>query len=253
MYCIKKTLNCYNEAMKQRLWVWSILIALWELSAALFNRPVLMPSLLLVFQRFIEQGTSLSVLGHLSASLTRTFIALSLALISAASLALLAHTRPKLQGWFQPLISLSARVPNVTFILLLLVWVSRQNAVLWIVFMIVFPLLYAAFLEGLNQLHPDLKDVLSLYPETWLQRLRLVYVPALRLQLPHQIKQAFSLGFKVAVMAEIIGQVQPGIGYLMHIARVQFDMIDLFATTLWMILLLACVDGLMTWIHKKTA
>lgn len=253
MYCIKKVLNCYNEAMKQRLWVWSILIVMWELSAALFNRPVLMPSLILVFQRFIDQATSLSIVEHLSASFIRTLIALGLAVLSAASLALLAHTQPKLQNWFQPLISLSARVPNVTFILLLLVWVARQSAVLWIVFLIVFPLLYASFLEGLNQLHPDLKDVLSLYPETWFQRLRLVYLPALRLQLPHQLKQAFSLGFKVAVMAEIIGQVQPGLGYRMHVARVQFDMVDLFATTVWMILLLALVDALLNWMHKKTA
>ena len=52
--------------------------------------------------------------------------------------------------------------------------------------------------------------------------------------------------FQVGVMAEIIGQVQLGIGRQLNIARFNMDMTAIFAWTLWIILLLLILE----WIRK---
>jgi NitT/TauT family transport system permease protein len=66
------------------------------------------------------------------------------------------------------------------------------------------------------------------------------------------IKGALSLGFKVGVMAEILGQVQPGLGYLMHIARINFETADVFAYTAIMIIIVVIIEKGMNRIKTKT-
>ena len=53
-------------------------------------------------------------------------------------------------------------------------------------------------------------------------------------------------------MAEILGQVQPGLGYLMHIARMNFETTDLFAYTAIMILVVVIIEkGIDLFLIKK--
>ena len=51
-------------------------------------------------------------------------------------------------------------------------------------------------------------------------------------------------------MAEILGQVQPGLGYLMHLARMNFETVDLFAYTAIMIMVVVLIEKGIEFIKK---
>jgi NitT/TauT family transport system permease protein len=144
-----------------------------------------------------------------------------------------------------PLILISKTIPNITYILLVLIWFSRELSVLFVTILILFPVLYTQITTSLLELNPELLEVLKLYPETYYYRLIKVILPLIRISLYEGIKAALSLGFKVGVMAEILGQVQPGLGYLMHIARMNFETVDLFAYTAIMIIVVILIEKTM--------
>ena len=239
--------------MKRKLIIWASYGLIWEVLARVYARPVLLPPLSSVVGVWLDQIANIAVWQHVALSFLRVSGAVMLALVIAMSLAFVAYEKKGISELLQPLISFTARVPNITFILLMLVWFSRTSSVIWIVFLIVFPLLYSGFFDALLGMHPDLIDVLKMYPEKRIVRFRLIYVPTLRHHSWESFKTAFSLGFKVAIMAEILGQVQPGLGYLMHTARTQFDMASLFAYTLWMIAILSAIEWMFNWLNTKTA
>ncbi len=244
MYIVSKSRDLYNLKMKLTLKTWLVYLGIWELVAWLWNRPVLLPSFTSVIRTFLSQIMDISIYPHLSATLVRVGVGVSASFILALCLALLAYEFKRLQPWLNPLLIISRSVPNITFILLILIWFSREISVMIIVILIVFPVFYAQLMGGLLSIHKELLDVLVMYPESLKARLTQVYLPSVQTAMVEGLKSALSLGFKVAVMAEILGQVQPGLGYLMHLARTQFEMRELFAYTLWMIAIIAGIETL---------
>ena len=125
---------------------------------------------------------------------------------------------------------------------MVLVWLGSEGSVTVIVFLILFPVLYSQIVSGMMSINPELLDVSRMYPETFLNRLTKVILPMLWPSLMEGIKTALSLGFKVGVMAEILGQVQTGIGQQLYLGRINLDMVAIFAWTGWMILLSVLID-----------
>ena len=237
--------------MKAYLKSWFLYLSIWELLARMWNRPVLLPSFTAVLTTFLTQLLNLRIVHHVLTTLMRVGLGASISFLLALSLAFVAYEFERIRPWLNPLLVLSRSVPNITFILLILIWFSREISVIIIVVLIVFPVFYGQLMGGLLSIHSDLLDVLILYPESIKTRLIKVYLPSLKTAMVEGLKSALSLGFKVAVMAEILGQVQPGLGYLMHIARIQFDMQALFAYTLWMIVVIVVMEYLIEYINAK--
>jgi NitT/TauT family transport system permease protein len=238
--------------MKRHIKSWLVYLGLWEILARLWNRPVLLPSFSTVLRTFAWQLVDFRIIHHVINTLVRVGIGVGISFVLALCLAVIAYEFKRVRPWLNPLLIISRSVPNITFILLILIWFSREISVTIIVVLIVFPVFYAQLMGGLMSINSELLDVLAMYPEHVKTRLIKVYLPSLQTSMVEGLKSALSLGFKVAVMAEILGQVQPGLGYLMHVARTQFDMQALFAYTLWMITVIVLIESLIEKLHQKT-
>ncbi|MBR5207508.1 MAG: ABC transporter permease, partial [Erysipelotrichaceae bacterium] len=59
-------------------------------------------------------------------------------------------------------------------------------------------------------------------------------------------------GFKVCVMAEILGQVSAGIGRQMNIGRLNLDLASVFGWTLWLILISYGLQKIIEIVQKIT-
>ena len=100
----------------------------------------------------------------------------------------------------------------------------------------------------------NLSKVLQLYPEKTSYRLWKVYIPLLKTEMISSFSNGLSLTFKVGVMAEILGQVQFGIGRQLNLCRITSDMVGIFAWTLWIILILLSIELLVHsifYLHRK--
>lgn len=234
--------------MIKKAFIWVIYIGLWELLALSIQKPIILPDVSLVLSHLSIHITSSAFYLALGVTLIRvmigTLIALGLALISA----LLAYRIKWVETALSPLLILVKTLPNITYILLILIWFSREVSVSIITLLIVFPVCYGQISTGLLGITVDQLEVLKVYPESWMESVKQVYLPLILPSILEALSLALSLGFKVGVMAEILGQVQPGLGYLLYTAKMNFDIAEVFALSIWMIGWVVLVEkGITVW------
>ena len=228
--------------MKRKVLIWLFYFILWQMIAMIVNQSVILPSFLDVLNRLVYILSDVSFYNHLFITLFRVILGTLSAFVLSFIFAILSYDFKLINQGLKPLVLVSKTIPNITYILLVLIWFSREMSVFFVTLLILFPVLYTQISTGLLGINPEHLEVLKLYPETYFHRLTKVIIPLIRISLFEGLKGALSLGFKVGVMAEILGQVQPGLGYLMHIARMNFETIDLFAYTAIMIMVVVLIE-----------
>ncbi len=236
--------------MKRKVLIWLFYFILWQMIAMIVNQSVILPSFLDVLNRLVYILSDVSFYNHLFITLFRVILGTLSAFVLSFIFAILSYDFKLINQALKPLVLVSKTIPNITYILLVLIWFSREMSVFFVTLLILFPVLYTQISTGLLGINPEHLEVLKLYPETYFHRLTKVIIPLIRISLFEGLKGALSLGFKVGVMAEILGQVQPGLGYLMHIARMNFETVDLFAYTAIMIMVVVLIEKSMDQIKR---
>lgn len=228
--------------MKRKILIWTIYFGLWQVISMVVNQSIILPSFIDVVVRLFTILGDYSVYIHLFYTLMRVILGVIIAFLLSLSLSILSNDFKTIKYVLNPIIVVSKTIPNITYILLVLIWFTRELSVLVVTILILFPVLYTQITTALIEINPELLELLKLYPETYYYRLIKVIIPLIKTSLFEGLKGALSLGFKVGVMAEILGQVQPGLGYLMHISRMNFETVDLFAYTAIMIGVVIVID-----------
>jgi NitT/TauT family transport system permease protein len=237
----------YNEAMK-KVAIWLTYALVWELGARLVDKAILLPSFTHVMSMMVLQAQTASLWLALGQTLGRVVVGTGIALGLALILSVSAERYTRIKPWLHPLIIITKTIPNITYILLVLIWFSREMTVTVITLLILFPVLYSHLSTAIDTVMPTYLDLSKLYPERFVHRVRHVILPLIGPHIVEGVKTAIALGFKVGVMAELLGQVQPGLGYLMHLARQEVDTPALFAYTGWMILIVVVIEkGIGRW------
>lgn len=234
--------------MKKAL-VYLSYLFLWEFLSLSMGNALILPSVQSILFSMVNFGLSAHFWLSVTQTLLRVLMGTGLSFILALGLALLVYEKPKLKVFFEPVLAISKSIPNISYILIILIWFSRDVSVTLISLLVVFPILYQQFLVALLSIETDLLEVEKLYPETRMNHYLKVLLPLMRLSLLEGLISALSLGFKVGVMAEILGQVQPGLGYLMYVSKVNIEMVDLFALSAWLIVFVILIEkGIRRWI-----
>lgn len=231
----------YNGTMKKAI-VWLTYALIWELGALVVNKAIILPSFSDVALVMLNQAVGSSLWIGLGATLWRVVTGAVIALSCALVLSVSAERFAAIKPWLNPLIVITKTIPNITYILLVLIWFSREMTVTIITLLILFPVLYSHLSTAIDTVMPTYLDLSKLYPERFGHRVRHVILPLIAPHILEGVKTAVALGFKVGVMAELLGQVQPGLGYLMHLARQDVDTPALFAYTGWMILIVVVIE-----------
>lgn len=232
--------------------IWFLYAMIWEGAALLVHRAIILPSFTAVVIQMLTQMSTSVLYVSLFSSLFRVVIGTLIALVLALTTSLLVESYPHLKPWFRPLVLVSKTIPNITYILIILIWFSREMTVSIITLLILFPVLYSHLSTAIETTLPEYNDLRALFPENYFHRLIKVILPLIRVHLIESIQTAISLGFKVGVMAELLGQVQPGLGYQLYLAKLDLNTTALFAYTGWMILTVVLSEKLIGLFKKGT-
>lgn len=221
-----------------------ILFLLWEVVSLATNNDWLMPYPVEVLKRMASQVASVAFYEAIANTLTRAVLGLSVAFILALLCAFLSYRHKVFKDLFYPLLLLTRSIPNISYIIIILVWFGRESSAAIIGFLILFPTIYTSIYQGFVHIDTHLLQVIQMYPEKTTYQIRRVYLPLLRGSIEASLANGISLAFKVGVMAEIIGQVSNGVGRQLNLCRLQFDMTGIFAWTGWIIFLLVILEGI---------
>ena len=228
-----------------------ILLVLWWLLAYALNRHFLFPSPFAVGKVMLCQLQNTAFYQAIIMTLSRCVIGFVISYGTALVLALVTGHMKWLRDYLAPLITLLKSVPNISFILLIMIWFNREISVMIIVFFVLFPSFYSSFTNGFDAIDQSLREVMILYPQSLWRQIVKVELPLLKPYLAASYESGIGLAFKVGVMAEILGQVPDGIGKKLQWSYLNIEMAEVFAWTIWLIILLVLLEHGLRLLWKK--
>ena len=239
--------------MKKETWITSfLLVFVWTLAAYALDNEFLLPGPFDVVQSMIEQISRPDFITILFSTTCRTLMGCVISLICGALLGVICGNSTKAKSLFEPVFQLIKTIPNITYILIILIWLGQENSVSVIVFCILFPVFYGQFVLRTEMILSQTHDLFVIYPVSLKDKWLKVQIPMLLPEVFSSLKTGIGMGFKVCVMAEILGQVSAGIGRQMNIGRLNLDLPSVFGWTLWLILISVVLQKAIDFVQKLT-
>lgn len=235
----------------------SALLALivWQLAAALLDNELLLVGPAEVAGRLLELMATREFWQAVGFTFSRISLGFLLAFCLALLLAALGARFPVARVLIQPYMAAVKAVPVASFIVIALLWLSGRRLSVFISFLMVLPVLYANFLQGLREADGKLLEMARVFRMSLWNRIRGIYLPALEPYCLSGCRSALGLCWKAGVAAEVIGVCGGSVGGMLYDAKVYLEIRDLFAWTLAIVLLSLGFEWVFTrclgWVLKK--
>lgn len=220
-------------------------LLVWQLAAAAVGTELLLPSPLAVGRALCALAVTPAFWLSIGASVLRILLGLLLGAACGLLLALLTCASPWADLLLSPAVRMVRAAPVASFILLVLLWVSRSAVPGVISALIVIPVLWESVSRAARQTDPLLLELAAAYRFGPWKTLRLVYVPSV---LPHfaaGLNTAMGLAWKSGVAAEVICRPRLAAGTQIYNAKLTLETPQLFAWTAAVVALSLCLERLM--------
>lgn len=227
------------------------LLGLWQVASLSIGKEVILPLPFDVFSYMFELLKKSTFYLAVISTLFRVFFSFSLAFIIGITLGIFSGLNKHIEEYLATIIALLQTIPQIAYILILLVWFKSFTAIVVIVLLMILPVFYNNTLNGIKHIDSELKDVILLYHQPLIYTIPKVYLPLIKGYILSAIDSCLPLSLKIGVMAEIFVQTNTGIGEQLFLSRVQIDMIGIFAWTLWMVIIIALILNIFRFIKNK--
>lgn len=235
---------CSHKQLLQKIACIVAILLLWQIVAMRINNNILTPSPLetisSLFQLLTEKGTYVSI----GITLVRVIRGLLISLVLSMLLLLIYEADHRTEKFFAPVVTLISSIPNISYMILAIIWLGSEGSVSVVTMMVLFPVTFHGLFSIVLDEEESLKDVQVLYKESFIFRVRYHLMPMLSITILRTMKTALQLGFKVGIMAEIVASVRSGIGRSMHFANLNLNTAEVLAWTLIIILISLCLSAL---------
>ena len=191
--------------------------------------------------KYLADGYTYICLGH---SLLRMILGFLIAFVIALILGLIVNDNEKLYQFFTPTMTFFKAIPTAALVFLFIVLLGAQQAPMLVVVLIAIPILYEAVVGGFK--NSDI-NVIDSARVDGANKPKLVLNIQFPLSIPYIVIgliSAFSLSFKIEIMAEVItGSTENGIGCLIKGAQISdpTDMTPVFAYSLIAVIMMLII------------
>lgn len=198
---------------------------------------MLLPNPGAVLMAMSKMLSSASDLKELGITLLRGFIGIGLAVLTGALAGFAAGRMAWFESLLRPAVVIMKATPVVSIIILMIFWFKTDRVPLIIGFMIAFPVVYHAVLQGTRQVDRKLLEMAKVFRVPGSRTLTGIYIPSLLPFLLGGLDAAVGIGWKSVIAAEVISQPRFGIGTQLMNSKYNLDMESLFAWTLLAIII----------------
>ena len=217
-------------------------LAVWQLAAVLIGHSLILVGPVQVLGclwRLVGEGAFWQSVGQTAVRILQGY------LLGVAAGGLLAGASAR-QNWVRwladPVMSVIRAVPVASFIILVLFCVSSARLCAVVVFLMVLPVVYTGFLQGLDARDKALAEMAAVFRVNGLRRLRYLTLPQLLPWMAQSCRTAVGLAWKSGVAAEVIGLPDGSIGERLYQTKLFLETGELFAWTLVIVLLSALCE-----------
>lgn len=207
------------------------LLALWQLAVSLEIYPsFIIPSPSVVWAKFLQVAADGTLWHHTSMTLYQMATGLVLGLSAAFVLGLLIAQSRTAEDLLSPVIVAFQSTPTIAYAPLLVIWFGSgpTSKIVTCAIIVFFPSLMTA-LSGLRNVPQDLRDLMRLFNANRWQRFVKLELPAALPTLLTGLKTSATLALIGSVVGEFVSS-NRGLGFLVNVARNQYDTPLVFVT-----------------------
>ena len=242
---MKKPLFPYNKkVVVRRVLFIAVILVIWQMIAVSVNNNILFPSPIETLSSFFSLLIKPQTWTSIGITLMRVIRGLCISLVLSLLLLMVYEADHRTESIFSPIVLLISSIPNISYMILAIIWLGSEASVSVVTMMVLFPVTFQGLFSAILDEEESLKDVQAIYREAFLFRVRYHLLPMLSITLLRTMKTALQLGFKVGIMAEIVASVRSGIGRSMHFANLNLNTAEVLAWTLIIIFLSMCFTAL---------
>ncbi len=229
-------------------------IFVWHLAAAWYDMDFVIPSPWTTFKALLENMAEQTFWSAVIFSTARIILGFLLSGAFGILLALLGIKIKIIKILFDPFCSVLRAVPVASFIILVLVMFSSENVAAIISFLMGFPLVYSTVSKGIDVSPTDLLEMSDVFGMSFFKKLRYIYIPHLLPYMINALSVSVGLCFKSGVAAEVIGYPAGSVGAQMYLAKIGFNMPNLFSYTVVIVVISVICEKLIALLlqAKKT-
>jgi len=214
----------------------------WALAAiinsTLFPTPI---KVIPIFFSYLGKGSTYLAIGG---TFLRLLISFLISLILGAILGILAGYFYRVEAILKPLITFLRTLPTAAVVLILVVLLKPAWTPIIVSTLMMFPLFYQAFMDGVKNIDKDLKDELEVSNATPMNSLFKVYIPLISPYIFLAMIQSLGLGMKVSIMAEILAgsNTISGLGRMIQVEYLDANSANVIALSLIAIFIIVLID-----------
>ena len=225
-------------------------LAVWHAASVWVGHELLLVSPVKTLVTLFEMMRTVDFYVAVAGSLFRIAIGFSAALIAGILLAAAAKAVSPVRMLLMPVISVAKATPVASFVILALIWISSTNLSVLMSFLIVLPVVYSNFLDGLDRADIKLIEMARVFRMPAFSRIRAIYWPAAFPYLLTAMRLSMGMCWKAGIAAEVIAQPVDSIGSALYTAKVFFSTPEMFAWTLAIIIISVAIEKLMMMVVK---
>lgn len=212
-------------------------LLIWFLIWRRVDQEILLASPQQVFLRLLQLSATAAFWKTAALSLVRIMLGYLLGVLAGLILAVCTVRFKWLHALFYPLISAIRATPVSSFIILALVWMTSWRVVVFIVFLMVLPIVWANVAEGLRKTDRLLLEMAEVFHLRRGQIIRAIYLPSITPFFMTAAMTALGLGWKSGIAAEVLSTPAFSLGGRLYESKIYLETIDLMALTVFVILL----------------
>ena len=248
-----------NKQFFRRLLAVAFWLAVWQAAAMAIGQEVFLVSPVQALRTLVQLLPRADFWQRVGFSSGRILLGFVLGAVVSVVLAVCAARWSAADALLAPVMQLVKTTPVASFIILALVWVRGSALSVLISLLMVLPVLYTNFLEGLRSADGKLEEMAQVFHMSLWNRIRCIYVPALRPYCLSACRAALGLCWKAGVAAEVIGVSGGSMGGMLYDAKVYLELDSLFAWTAAIVMasvsfewcFLRLIDWIFRWIEGK--
>ena len=219
-------------------------LLLWILLARVIDKALLLPYPWMVAKTLGKLCITLAFWENVLLTLLRILAGIVSALVCGTLLAILTSRSTTAYRLLYPLITVIRATPVASFIILVWIWLGSGKLPVFICFLMVLPIVWAAVSDGIKALDPKLKQVCQVYRVPLGKRVRQFYIPSVLPYFLSACKTSIGMGWKAGVAAEVLAVTPNSIGKQLYNSKIYLETSELFAWTVVVILLSLAIEKL---------
>ncbi len=235
-----------------RLAACALWIVAWQAASLLIGSKILLASPLDTLRALVSVVTSERFLPIVWYSFSHVASGFLAAFALGVVLGFVAARHPVVRELLTPVVLAFKSIPVACIVVLLLIWVGSREVSRIAVFLMAFPALYLATVEGLGQVDHKIEEMLGLFGVGFPRRLLAHTWPSLLPYLMATSRNACGMAWKAGVAAELIGAPLGSIGERVYQSKILLETADLFAWTVIVVAVSYACEQAFLWVLRAT-